>query len=374
MISVLYLIDRLSEGGSERYVSELALNGNKFGISPFVGCFSKGGSFYDDLLKNQIPLTCFPTKTLYHPTTIISIIEIIRFIRINDIKIIHSFQPNANILGTLIGTLIGIPVIVSRRSLGDYGSLGSKRLAWFQKNVSNSLSNRVLVNSMAVRDATIKNEGIPAKKITLIYNGLDTLKFSPIENYHSIRQFFGIPPQLFVFGVVSGLRPVKAVDVVIKGFSYVCKNFPNSFLCIVGDGEEKGNLESLVKSLGIESSVLFLGTQSFIENLLPAFNAFVLCSHSEGFSNALLEAMGVGLPVIATNVGGNVEMVHEGVNGYLVPPNNPELLSQKMASFLQNKELAKKMGRNGRLWVEQTNSLSIVHAQFSRFYEEIASE
>lgn len=109
-----------------------------------------------------------------------------------------------------------------------------------------------------------------------------------------------------------------------------------------------------------------------MEVVYPLFDVFVLCSHSEGFSNALLESMGMGIPVIATRVGGNIEMIEDGKTGFLVPPGDPITLSERMFLLLQDSILTQTMGKEGRAWVARTNPLPLIHRQFSSLYKEIA--
>ncbi len=371
MIPVLYLIDHLRQGGSERYVAELARQGQEIGTVPHVGCFSDGGLFSDELRRAGIPPVHFPLRTLYHPSTGPLLLRMRRYVLEHKIRIVHSFQPNANILGTLLGRMTGVPVIISRRSLGDFGSLGSRRLGWLQKNVTNRMADRVLVNSMAVRKAVTEMENIPFEKVVLIYNGLDLERFAPRSGTSRLRPSLGIPSDAFVFGISSGLRPVKGVDVAIRGFSRIRERFPNARLVISGDGPERERLESLARQTGSESSVLFLGTRPDMEDIYPIFDVFVLASHSEGFSNAALEAMGTGLPIIASRIGGNIEMIDEGLNGFLVPPGDPVAVSDRMETFLTSPGLSRKMGKESRAWVERTNAPSKIRRSFAALYSEV---
>lgn len=369
MIPILYLIDHLRQGGSERYVVELARQGKEIGTIPHVVCFSEGGIFFDELSRIGIKPIPFPVGTLYHPSTAGLLFKMRRHVRRHGIRIIHAFQPNANILGTLLGRISRVPVIISRRSLGDFGSLGSERLAWVQKNLTNRMANRVLVNSEAVRNSVTDKEHVPPEKVVLIYNGLDIERFAPQADKTRFRQLIGIPSDAFVFGISSGLRPVKGVDVVIRAFASIHKKFPKARLVVAGDGPEREMLESLVRDTGTWNAVTFLGVRQNMEMIYPAFDAFVLTSHSEGFSNAILEAMGTGLPVIATRVGGNVEMIQNGLSGFLVPPGAPEAVSERMAFLLEHPEIVRTMGKEARSWVERTNSLSQIRKGFSELYK-----
>lgn len=371
MIPVLYLIEHLRQGGSERYVAELVRSAREMDVEPHVGCFSPGGIFYEDVLKSGVPLETFPLKSLYHPSVIGTVRSIVRTIRKRKIRIVHAFQPNANVLGTIAGKMAGVKVVISRRNLGDFGGLGSSRLAWFQRNLTNRLCDRVLANSRAVREAAIAGEGFSREKVTLIYNGLDTRRFRPVRDPGCFRSALGLPEKGFVFGIASGFRPVKGVDVVIRAFARALSNSTEAVLAIAGDGPERKNLEELVRRLDIEGRVVFLGVRPDMESVYPAFDAFVLTSHSEGFSNAILEAMGTGLPVVASAVGGNVEMVEDGVRGYLVPPGNTEILSERMTRLVSDPGLSGAMGREARKWVEETNAWEVVVRRFRDFYREI---
>jgi glycosyltransferase involved in cell wall biosynthesis len=369
MIQVLYLIEHLRQGGSERYVSELARFSPKMGVVPHVGVFSAGGIFYDEVREAGIPLVHFPLKSLYHPSTVSVLSSLRSYLRSRRIRIVHGFQPNANILGTLAGRLSGARVVISRRSLGDYGSLGSPRLALFQRRITNPLAHRVLANSRAVREAALRMEGFPEEKVALIYNGLDAGRFAPVADSRPHRAALGLPEGAFVAGIASGFRPVKGVDVAIRGFARLVVEVPDSVLLIAGDGPERGRLEALVRGLGIAPAVRFLGVRSDMEAILPALDVFVLTSHSEGFSNAILEAMGMGLPVVASRVGGNIEMVEEGVSGFLVAPGDFEGLGRRLLELARDPERRVAMGAAGRRWVERTNSREVVFAAFRDLYQ-----
>ena len=372
MIPVLYMIEHLRQGGSERYVSELARSAREFGVEPHVCVFSEGGIFYEEIMQAGIPILVTPIKTLYHPSTLGRMMDLSRYIRKQGIRVLHSFQPNANILGTLAAKSSGRPIVISRRSLGDFGSLGSPRLEWLQKTFTNRLANRFLANSRAVLSSSSSREGLSPDRFVLIYNGLDTDRFVPVSDREVFRRELNLLPDDFVFGISSGLRPVKGVNVAIRGFARISEKTSRALLLIAGDGPERQNLEKLVRNLGVGDRVRFLGIRSDMERIYPAMDVFVLTSHSEGFSNAILEAMGMGLPILATAVGGNIEMVTEGESGFLVPVGDDQLLSKRMAFFLDHPEKVIEMGRAGRLWVEKTNTRPGIHRQFAELYRELA--
>ncbi len=374
MIPVLYLIEHLRQGGSERYVAELARSASSMGVQPHVGCFSEGGIFYDEIQRQGIPVTTFPLKSLYHPSTVETGKRVVRYIRQQGIRIIHTFQPNANILGTIAGRWAGIPVVISRRNLGDFGGLGSPRLAALQRHGTNRMASLVLANSRAVREAAISGEGFPPEKVSLIYNGIDTVRFAPVGDRATVsrcRRDLGIDEQAFVFGIASGFRPVKGVDVVIRAFARALPSCPGSVLAIAGDGPGRAELEALSRALGVSARVIFLGVRDDMEKVYPAFDSFLLCSHSEGFSNAILEAMGMGIPVIASRVGGNIEMIEDGCRGYLVAPGDDAMIADRMIRLYGSEEDRLSMGKKAREWVMATNDRLVVAQQFQTLYRRL---
>ncbi|MDA8112253.1 MAG: glycosyltransferase [Nitrospiraceae bacterium] len=353
MISVLYLVDNLGPGGSQRYVAELARSAGSFGVFAHVCSARGGGVFHEELVRNGTPLLITPFKRLYGNDGLRALGTIIRYIRHHGIDVVHTFQTNANIMGTIAAKVTGKRVITTRRDMGDFGMRGSSRLALFETLVINRLSDRIVANSLAAKCAAAENEKINPRKLGLIYNGIDCGRFQPQEQKGSWKKALGIMENsTCVFGIVAGHRPVKSVDIAIRAFAHVHERNPDSILLMVGSGPVRQFLEGLVMELGLERSALFLGNRQDVENLLPAFDVFINSSRSESFSNAILEAMAAGLPVVATRVGGNPESVEDGVTGFLVPPEDPIAMGKAMEILALDPALRRKMGLAGRTRVE----------------------
>ena len=349
MISVLYLVDNLGPGGSQRYVAELARHAASFGVRPHVCSAKEGGVFHEELIRERTPLLFAPFKKLYGPDGVRALSTLMRYIRTRRIDVVHTFQTNANILGTIAARITGRAVITTRRDMGDFGMRGSPRLAAFETLVINRLAHRIVANSRAAMEAAREHEGIPPEKLGLIYNGIDCGRFRPEPGKGSWRRVLGVPEtSSCVFGIVAGHRPVKSVDTAIRAFARVHGRHPDTLLLLVGGGPERNALEDLVRHLNLEESAFFLGAREDVEILLPAFDVFLNSSKSESFSNAILEAMAAGHPVVATRVGGNPESVLEGVTGFLVPAGDPILMGDAMEKLAADPLLREQMGQAGR--------------------------
>ena len=177
---------------------------------------------------------------------------------------------------------------------------------------------------------------IPNRKLHVIRNGVDVAKFA---NAAADRQTLGLGSRSPVLGVVARLHPVKGHSVLLQAFVGVKSRFPNAALLIVGDGEERANLAELAKRLGIDASVLFLGSRRDIPELMAAMDVVVLPSFEEGLPLSLLEAMAAAKPIVATDVGAVSTVIRDGETGLLVPPNDAGAITEAVIRLLSHAEL-----------------------------------
>lgn len=212
--------------------------------------------------------------------------------------------------------------------------------------------------------------GIDEAKIVEIPNGVDVHQFLPNEGNKSLlRSRMQIPGHHKLICFIGGLRPIKRVDLILQAFKLLLPEFPNCRLLIVGQGRDELELKSLTNSLGLRNVVRFEG---HVNNPLPYLQAsdiFVLASDMETHSNALIEAMSVGLPVIATDVGGNRECVRHGTNGLLVPPSSASALAEAILMVLSDDSLACRLGLNARKTVTERYSLEAMIDSYARLYK-----
>ncbi len=235
---------------------------------------------------------------------------------------------------------------------------------------------RVTAVGQWVREALIQKEALPAERIDVIYNGVDAAQFAPADEQTraQMRQSLGILLQTPVVMQVARFHPVKDHETAIRAFAGVVKHRPDAVLLLVGDGEERANCEILARDLSISGSVRFLGVRDDVSKLLHAADVFLLSSLSEGISVTLLEAMGAGLPIVATAVGGNPEVVEHDVTGLLAPRKDSAGLADHLVALLNDPARAREMGKAGRQRLEEKLTLSRMHAAYAQVYSQMLGE
>jgi glycosyltransferase involved in cell wall biosynthesis len=265
--------------------------------------------------------------------------------------------------------LASIPVLISsRRYLAD--------LAWYTPwrnrivRCIYRLSSRVLVNSTAVQEKLVERDKLAPKRVRVIYNAVDVERFAQAGKNRS-KLLPNLAERAKIIAVLANMySPVKGHAGLVSAARIVCKKEPDAVFVLIGDGPERPRLESQVRATGLEKSVLFLGRRTDVPDLLACCDLSVLPSEAEAFPNALLESMSAGLPVVATAVGGNKEIVENGTNGLLVPPGNPEALAAAILRVIRDPRLAKKLARAGQDDMRTHFSFDRLIAELTQLYKE----
>ena len=355
---ILFVIRSLEKGGTENQVITLLRHLHRKTHLCHVFALEPGGRLQGVL--NDLGVSVYsgdlndsdfyraPWKLLLSQWKLISVL-----LRIRP-QVVHSFLPLATFMGALAGRVSGVPsVITSRRALATHQERHAilKPLDRF----ANAWSHQVTVNSKAVWEDTVRRDHIDPLKLRLIYNGVDS---APFESAHSqraaVRRQLGLKDNEPVIITVANLIPYKGHTDLIRAAQKVIAAIPESRFLLVGEnrGIQK-ELVDQVKAMGISERVMFLGQRNDIPKLLAASDLSVIPSHEEGFSNVVLESMAAGLPVVATDVGGNREAVSDGITGRLVAPRDPEAMAEKIILTLNDLGGAKMQGLQGQKRVKQ---------------------
>lgn len=219
--------------------------------------------------------------------------------------------------------------------------------------------------------------GVPATRLRQIYNGVDTVRFSPAERRQPIEGSPFNDPSLWVIGSVGRMQTVKAQPLLARAFVAALESNPalsdHLRLVLVGDGALRAECEKVLRDAGLSGLAWFAGERADIPAVMRGLDVFVLPSLVEGISNTILEAMASGLPVLATDVGGNADLVRDGVTGVIVPAGDVAALARALVAVSSERETARTMGREGRKRVEQYFSLEAMVAAYDDLYSNLLS-
>jgi glycosyltransferase involved in cell wall biosynthesis len=276
---------------------------------------------------------------------------------------------HANLLARMTRLFVKVPVLIcTAHSITEGGR--PRELAY---RLTDSLADITTQVSEAGKQRYIQVGAVPPSKIVYIPNGIDTSRFQPNPTVRKVvRESLGYSEEIFVWLTVGRLEPVKNHRELIQAFCEVVSEYPHARLLIAGQGSLHPVLEQQIAASGLGTHVRLLGIRRDIPELLNAADAFVLPSLWEGMSNALLEAAAAALPMVATNIGGNPEIVLDGVSGFLVPPSEPASLKVAMGRLMGiPKEQRLGMGLAGRAHVVQNFDLERVVDRWEALYREL---
>jgi glycosyltransferase involved in cell wall biosynthesis len=228
---------------------------------------------------------------------------------------------------------------------------------------------RVVGVGQAVRRALINHEGLPARRVGVIYNGIDTAGFANgTHDRYAIRREIGVGADDFVVLLVARLDYLKDHATAVRTLRHVIQRRPETRLVLVGDGPERSAIQRLVEQYRLAHAVRFLGLRKDVDRLLKATDLFVLTSISEGIPLTVLEAMAAGLPVLATRVGGLPEVIDEGETGCLAPSGDDASLAHYLLALADDPALRQRMGRRGQERARALFSEGLMHARYLDLY------
>jgi glycosyltransferase involved in cell wall biosynthesis len=369
-IRIAYVIKSMEVGGSQTHLTHVLRLLDRTRFEPTLYCLTGEGVLLDTVRELGVPvMTPAAGRSFKGAALAIRIAVLARALCAARVAIVHNYLLRANLVGAVSARLARVPLVLgSKRGCHERGGfeLLSARLG-------NRLADCVTVNAEAVRDFVHDNEGCRREKMVVIPSGVDTDRFRPLPAAQ-FKARLGLDEARRVVGVVTRMRVRKGVEEFIRAIGRLRETHPDAHGVIVGDVSLDASLQALVRSLGLENHLSLLGRRGDMPEVLSAFDVFVLSSHDEGMSNAILEAMAMEKPVVATDVGGTGEVVRHGQSGLLVPPKDPETLAAAVSDILSQPARAREMGRLGRRIVEQGFSAHSMVRQMERLYLDLLAE
>ncbi len=359
----MLMVRELGLGGSERQLTETALRLDRSRFEPHVGCFRPCGFRGEELARAGVPVERFPVHSFLHPSSLAAAVQVGRYVERHRIQLVHSFDTPMNLFGVAAARAFQTRVVLSSQRANRELSSGLER---HLLRLTDSMVDAVVVNCDAVRRHLLQDESVPAGRIRVCHNGIDTGRFHPGERSR--------PAELreagVVIGVVCALRPEKGLHLLLEAFRKIRGGAVKPKLVVVGDGPSGPELKSLCSQLGLNEDCLFVAATKHVADWLHAIDIFVLPSLSEALSNSLMEAMACGCAAIASRVGGNGELVRHGQTGLLFERADSGDLARWLAELIGNPESRHNLAKEGARFIRENFSLDRAAARMGEIYEE----
>jgi len=354
-LNVLFIIDCMAFGGTEKQLAEL-IAGLSSGdaVRPHLCTLRPSSGLFDTL---DCPKMCLDVRRLVSPAIPGKLKRLARFCDDHSIQLVQTFFQDSTLIGAMLKRMRRIKLVISFRDLGFWRTKAES----FKMRLAYTQADGFIANSLAVKEHFVAEDYLPTEKIAVIFNGFD---LNLVKNLCGERNTIGPP----VVGIVANLnRPVKRVQDFISAAALVRGKIPDVVFTIIGDGHLRPELGRLADSLGLGQANTFAGRLENPLEHVAHFAVGVITSDSEGLSNAIIEYMACGVPVVATAAGGNPELVVEGENGFLVPVGDVELLADRIVKLL-DQETNRRIGQNNRDRISKDLSLPVMVKRYEDYY------
>jgi len=362
-IKIMEFVFGLGIGGMERGVVKSILGLDRSKFTPIVCCLGKRMTQADILEKNGIKVYFFNRDENTRNYSLI--FKIALLLRKERITLIHTHNRCGYLYGVPAAIIANTQVVVH----SEHGcSLPESKSLMFLRWALSWKIKKIVTRSQLLAKEIIRYWRINPNKLQPIASGIDASGFEREFDKNAIRQKFGVSKENNLVGIVARFDPIKDHQTLIRAMAIVGKSIPNAKLVLVGDGSLRQSLQDLTVELGIKDNVIFLGEQEDIAPILAMLDLFVLTSRKEGTSTAIMEAMTMELPIIATRVGGTPELINDGENGILIPARDPESLSKAIIEIVTNKDRAKAIAHNARSTFEKKYRIERMNHEYQDLF------
>jgi len=360
---IVHLTYDMRIGGTETVIKNLIEGTDKDKFSVEILCIEPNlGPFGEQLVEEGYQIT----NLFWHGGFDLQLISAVRkFIKIKQVDILHCHQYTPWVYGVVAAAFTQTKVVFT-----EHGRFYPDSSSWKRKFINPLLlafTNQITSISEATKQALVKYEYIPEKKIKVIYNGIDPLQVDSNE-VEKLKTQLQIPESAKILGTVARLDPIKNQAMMLEAFSQVIANAPNTYLIIVGDGEERGKLERTVDKLNIRENVKFVGYITQPVNYIKMMDVFLLSSLSEGTSMTLLEALSLSKPCVVTDAGGNAEVIQDGVNGLVTENKMTLAFATAINKLIKNDEQLKEYSQNSLTVFNENFTNSAMNLQYQKLY------
>jgi glycosyltransferase involved in cell wall biosynthesis len=358
-IRILFAIDHFHDvGGTETHLAQLVRYLPRDVFECSVVAFDLGTlALVDDMRASGVPVHHVPVGRIYTPNAVRRAVELAGIIRRARADIVQTFHQTSDTFAALVAKLCGVKHLVSSKR--DTGAFRRPIHVFLNRRLK-GLFDRVIVVADAVAEAMVAAEGLDRSRIVRIYNGVDAQAFAPpgAKEAAAARTRLGFEDSDFVIGMVAEFRPEKDYETFLECAVKAMAVIPSLKVLAIGGGPLLQHFRGLYDVERLRGRVVFTGAVDDVSRYLWAMDVGCLIPRrNEGFSNAVLEKMAVGLPMIVTDVGGNPEAVIDGENGFVIPPANAEAFCAALVRLHADRRARLDMGRKSRRLVEDRYSL-----------------
>ncbi len=358
-LRVCYLIDRLYPGGTESQLLALVRHLDREHVLPYLVLLDGADAVSRELEPDDCPVLRLGVHALHRPHALAAAWRFGRFLRRERIDVVQVCFPDSTYFGVTAARLARVPrVLRTRFNLGYWMTGLHRRL----ERLFGRWADATVTNCDAVRQSILMEERLAPDRVVVLENGVDVHRFAHLTPLDPSS-----PPRRV--GLVANLRPVKDPEAFVRAAHRLAATFPDATFHVAGDGPLRPQLEAMIRELGLAGRVVLRGSVADVPAFLGKLDVAVLCSRSEGLSNAVLEYMAAGRAIVATAVGGNSQLIEDGVNGVLVPPGDAGRLADALAGLLSDPTRAARLGAAARRRVSERYSMEARARRFETFYE-----
>jgi glycosyltransferase involved in cell wall biosynthesis len=364
VIRLLFLIPTLDRSGAEKQLVLLATRLPRAEFEVHVACLTRGGPLERDLANAGIPVTVLHKRFRCDPVAWLRLRRLLGNVAPN---ILHTWLFAANAYGRLAaGKSAGFPIVVSERCVDTWKSCWQ---LWLDRRLAGRAA-ALVGNSQSVC-RFYQALGVPAERMRVISNAVEVP--TAVMSKERARAGLGLGAAPLVLGYIGRLARQKRVMDLVWAFELIRVMEGDVLFLIAGDGPERARLQHFARSLQIEERVRFLGHQEDVSAILPALDVFWLASDFEGLSNSLMEAMAFGVPVVASDIPPNRELIEHDRTGYLVPVGDRVAFAQFARKLLLEPQTAARLGQAGRQRMREEFSVPKMVESYQNLYRELAS-
>jgi len=354
------MVNGFAIGGGEMKVLELVQRLNKDQYNITVCSVGQGGPLEPEFRKAVDRVEVYHKKSSFDFSLVT---KVARLMKEQHIELLQTTLFYADVIGAYAASLARVPVVISWEPVtAPFAS----RHYWAYKLAMLKID-RVVAVSEDIRQRVIQERKLSPDQVVTIHYGVDVDKFAP-ENQVLTKTDIGVSDDHLVLGTVARFDYPKGHKYLVAAAPDIVRQFPNVRFVFAGDGPLRHEIEQQINKLGLNDYFVLLGFRRDVKQLLGVFDLFILPSLSEGLPNAVLEAMACSNPVVATAVNGVVEVIEDGVTGYLVSPKSSAEMTDAIIKMLKSPEAMKEMGRRGRVRVANHFSMEQQIGKFEELY------